>query len=588
MKKRQLIFPLSLLFLALALPFLLSAQETAESLYQEAVDAQEGENWTRAIELYTRGCREYPESSRFPQALGDLYYSRGLYRLAWGAYRQVEALEPENLELLYRLSRTAGYLNEDAASVGYLERLLALSPDHTDAIGHLGWMYYKLHRLREGEALLRDALARFGPNADFSMTLGTIYSDLFRYEDARARYQEAIDGGERVGDRVFAAVAHYNLSILETRFYRFAEALQQTGASLSSQNRASGRLAQGELFLRRLDFQRTFGEYQEAYAIDNSPLSKVNLAMAYQAAGRLEEARRYAEDCLQGKDLSWMLNYGIDPVRYRRDLHQILYDVYRGLAAVEKRLPYWGLGERLKSLVRQGQSLFRAQVHRRLFRKYSLLAARAYREGETEERLDALIQYYNAFEDYPARGVRYLERARAYEAARIPRSEPSYDLEEGRLLKRRDLLAAALERFDPVWERDMIADAYEELALAGDREAAERLFALNRGAPRQRGILLPVELVIDGGPEPARRRLRKAIFKAGFLDVFKEKEEKKEEESPRFRLSLRLEGGEARCELTDSGRGTVRIRRTFPLASFSGPALYALARSLSNAVFVEP
>jgi hypothetical protein len=522
----------------------------------------------------------------------------------------VESLHPFDSDVLYRLARTAGYLNRDAVSAGYYERILGIVPDHREAIGSLGWMYYKLHRLGEGEQLLRSALERFGPDPDFSMTLGTIYSDMFRYGDAKAHYLEAIAGGENIGDREFTAVAHYNLSILESRFYNYSESFDRTNASLASQNRASGRLARGELFLRRLELNRVFSEYQTAYEIDTSPLSKVNLAQAYQVAGRLEEAELYAKDCLNSGDLFWMLNYGINPDRFKRDLYEILHDTYSGLAKTEERVIYGNFKDAVRGFFRRWYYRYKAVSHRLLFQKYSLLAADAYSAysedsdsgvfrkatPQSNQGPDAWIQYYNAFESYPRRALPYLRNARNYEVPLIHPAETSYDVEEGALLKNRDLLLRSIPEFDPLWERDMIADTYAELSLLykGKRQrferydAAERLYSLNRGNLRQKGIALPVNLDLNiaagaSGVETSgmdgvlRRTLKKMGLEA--LD---------QEAYPcRFRLSITVAGGEARCELYDGGRGTAVLRRSIPLVSVSAPDIAAFAKTLGDLVFIE-
>ena len=577
-------------------------------LYEAALEAQKSEYWDRAIELYNQGLKDYPQDSRFPWALGQLYESRRLYGLAWETYRKTEALSPYDPELLHRMALTAGYLNENALSAEYLERLLAISPDNQDAIGNLAWMYYKLHRLEDGEQLLLDARNRFGPGADFAMTLGTIYSEMFRYDEAKAAYLEAIAGGEEWGDHAFSSVAHYNLSLLESRFYHFSEALEETDASLAAQNRSSGWLARGELYLHRLDFPRTFAAYQESYENDNSPLSKINMAHAFQLAGRLEEARLYAEDSLKTRDLSWMMNYGIDPDRYRRDLHQILWHTYSGLAKTGSLSPRSGPRDRFKGLIMAGYYRFKAAVHRHLFRKYSLLAASAYRtvSASGELRLEALIQYYNAFEAYPRRARVYLALARDFEAPLIPQAANSYDAEMGMLLKDRELLNAVIDKFDPVWERDMIAEIYAELALlakgasrqAERQDATERLYALNRGALRQNGIPLPASLSFvlqpdgDGRFSPEAARLAKPLSRALKKAGIQETGIRTSGPNPaRFTLSLEIaarepEGGwTIQCELHDEGRGTSVWRRSLPLPSPSARDLSAFARALADEAF---
>jgi tetratricopeptide (TPR) repeat protein len=568
------------------------ALENAEALLDEALAAEQAEYWERAIELYGRGTEQYPGDIRFPWALGNLYQSRGLYNLAWDEYRRAEKLDPGTPELLYRLARTAGYLNRNVLAVDYLERLLVIEPDHQDAIGQLGWMYYKVHRQADGDRLLRAAMERFQGDPDFAMTLGTLNADMFRYEEGKRWYLMAIEKAEQRQDALFASVAHYNLSILESRFYHFDLALERTNASLASLNRSSGRLARGELYLRQLEFRPALADYEAAYEMDTSPLSRLNLAQVYQTSGRLEEARAYAEDCLKGGDFSWMLNYGIDPVRYLRDIHEILYKTYEGLGNTEGLRPYAGPAEWIRSRARGISFRFKAEVHRLLFRKYSRASAASYEEPHPE----ALIQYYRAFDAYPRRALDYLQEARGFETPLIPAAEPGYDYEEGRLMKRPGLLAASLRGFDPLWERDMIAGSLAELAKntrAAGPFTAEELYLLNPGALRQQGISLPVELrfSFDGGEgeSPAAletRRLRRLTGMLKKAGLRAEDRPPGDSAGPRLLLTLHFEQGPAvYCELSEGGR--TLVSRDILLASPSRRHAAAFARELADAVFTR-
>ncbi|MDR2069061.1 MAG: hypothetical protein LBP71_04245 [Spirochaetaceae bacterium] len=565
------------------------AEPGEDELLLEALDAQNAELWERAIELFTRGSALYPQDPRFSLALGNLYSGHRLFALAWDEYRRVEKLIPENTEILYLLARTAGYLNRTAAAVEYLERLLSLDPLNYEAVSSLGWMYYKLHRLEEGERLLLAARSRTGGDADFAMTLGTIYLAMFRYADSKQWYLEAIAGGEEVGDRRFTAVAYYNLSILESRFYKFSDAFDCANASLDAQDRSSGRLARGELFLRRLELPRVFTEYQGAYELDTSPLAKVSLAQAYQIAGRLEEARLYAEDCLSQGDLSWMLNYGIDPVQYKRDLHEILYKTYGGLKKTQGTFVYGSLRERFNGLLRTLSYGFKESVHRRLYEKYCFLNAEAYAaelSSPGASHLDALLQYYYAFQSYPSRAGAYLNRAREFETALIPQAQGYYDLEEGALRGDQALIRRSLGHFDPIWERDMIAEGYAELALTArgreKQEAAERLYSLNPGGLRKKGIALPAELRLNTrGSAKLERALRRALARAG-IDPLPEGQ-------GRFQLRITLgPEGDALCQLYDTGRGASRFTRRLPLNSSAPEDISAFTRALGEELFIAP
>ena len=584
----------ALLFLVLIFSLLIrgtNAQTdfpSPEDLYTEARRAQENENWERAMELYTLGSRLYPRELGFPWAAGNLYFQRRLFRLAWDEYSRAEKIAPLNTDVLYQLARTAGYLNMDLLSVKYLERLLQLDPDNREAIGNLGWMYYKVHRLIEGELLLLSAMDRMGEDADLAMTLGTIYSDLFNYGEARKWYLKSIAEVESAGDRLFAAVAHYNLSILESRFYKYENAYDRTNLSLNAMNRASGRLARGELLARRMELSRAFNEYQEAYEMDSSPLSKLNLAQVFQIGGKLREARLYAEDCLKAGDHSWMLNYGIDPVRYYRDIHEILKDIYKGLEKAEAFNCPASMAESFKKPFRVLGFRFRGTVHELLFRKYCLLSARAYgsmnRNGSvdyTEEiNLEALIQYYNAFEQYPRRAINYLRRARSCEEPRIPESVPNYILEEGILLKKQNLIRRALESLDPYWEKDLTAKAYTELAKKGSasREAGETLYSLNPGALRQAGIRLDAELQLIGFNSRTEGAIKKAVQSAGIRPVNSGNRKK-----PRYTLIITGEETSVYAELKDGDR--ILRRQNFNLPSTSLKDRAVFSQDLGEALF---
>jgi hypothetical protein len=556
----------------------------ADELFNSASDSEYSEYWERAIELYREGRNKYPDDPRFPLSLGNLYFSRSLYSLAWDEYKTAEQLIPYEPYILQRLAYTAGYLNLDKTSVTYLEKLLLIEPDNMEAIRYLGWMYYKVHRLDDGERLIISTLDRFGDDADLAMTLGTIYSDMYRYDEGKFWYEKAIALG--VLARGFTAVAHYNLSILESRFYRYDLSMDEANASIDSQNRASGLLARGELLMRRLDLEKAHVDFQTAREIDQSPLAKINLAQAYQVSGRLEEARLYAIDCLKAGDQSWMAYYGIDPDRYKRDIYEILYKTYSGLAKAERFMP-WGTPDGvIRSGLKNISYRFYSAVYRKLYQKYSLASGDAYdiRETNGHPPLEQYIQYYNAFETYPGRAVAYLRKARDFETSIIPESAGSYYLEEGVLLKNTGLTAMALDALDPVWERSLVSFCYREFALRGSVTSAEELFALNRGALLQEGINLPLEIRLhyaEGVGKGKEKTFIKALAKAGFV----------KEAGARFTLDITINGATSpqgftvSCGLTDTQDAVKPLRQTITLRSLSRADIYTFARALGSQTF---
>jgi len=333
-----------------------------------------------------------------------------------------------------------------------------------------------------------------------------------------------------------------------------------------------------------MDLPHALTEYQDAWEMDTSPLSKLSLAELYQIGGRLEEARLYAEDCLKSGDLFWMLNYGIDPAQYKMEIHEILKNCYKGLENTERFVFHANINEWLNGFVRKIFYGIQAARHGHLYRKYCLLTAGSYGLKNPDMiHPEALTQYYNAFEPYPRRALHYLNQARNFETPLIPESVPFYILEEGRLFNKHSLAAMALEKFDPYWEQDLIAKAYILLAGKGPftGRAAGELYAINPGALPQNRIPLEVNLKFNGIDGRTQKALEKAIGTAGVKTVSGQKAD-----TAVMRHTLVLYGGEKIvCELYDRNQ---KIRsESIELPSLSSTHIALFSKTLATAVFSD-
>lgn len=576
-----------------------AAQEpdTTESLewyFERAQEAIEAENYENATRLIEAAKRLYPEAGRLNLLAADLYYDKELYGLALEEYDQARRKQGEDFLLLSQIARCYGHLNREQESAATLEHVLELHPDSVSTIDDLGWMYFKTHQLEKAEELLRRALRDHGPDRGISMTLGTIYSGLYEYENARRFYLQAIDEARAAEDDYFASVAYYNLSLLEHGFYRYNSALRYAEDSIRSTDRASGHLARGELYMTRLDFRRALGEYEQAEARDSTPLARINLATLYREFGHLEHARRYAEEVLRSEDLAWMYYYGTDLDRHLKDVHEILADACEGLARIELRRPAgWG---RVGSFLRAAGLRLRAYYHRQKYRVYCLKVARAYlQEGNL---LDANWEFYRAGERYRKTALKYLRAAGAIEIEFSPHAEAFYLLEEGRLLGSRELLERALESFDPFWERQAVHEALRSLVPLLPRRSAERretlgrLYALNPGGMLQYGLGLPLLVRLRPGPDtspgprPALRSLRelqrvvRRLRRSGSEVSFG-----KPAAGYRHRLTLQPAGGEGLLVLLEEVEGErTLVRETVSAAPGPGRAA-RLARGVLEVIY---
>jgi hypothetical protein len=557
---------LTFLLLLLCLPAGSQEQQNADWYYGRARDAIEAENYETAVEIIEEGKRQFPQAAELRVLLADLYYDKELYKLALQEYLGAADLQGEEYLTLMQISRCYGKLNRESESIATLERILELYPENVSAIDDLGWMYFKTHQLEKGEELLLEALRQFGPDRGIFMTLGTLYSGMYEYENSKRFYLEAIEDALEGEDLYFASVAYYNLSLLEHSFYNYNSALRYTEESIQMVDRASGHLARGELFLSRLDFSRALSEYQAAMVKDDTPLSKVNLASLYQKFGMLELARRYAEEVLGSRDLAWMYYYGTDVQRHLKDVHEILADVYDGLAGVHQAKPQVGLFEIARKILRVVSYRLRAYYHRQKFRSYSLRVGRSYLAEKNF--LDAYWEFYRGNERYSGVALKYLHLARDMELQVSPHAEAYYQQEEGKLRGREELLERSIEALDPFWEREAIFDSLRYLVSVLEdrglrrRRALNRMYRLNPGGMLQYGFALPLVVRLEESNDRVVRRTVRFLERSGSQIV----PVVQETQGFRYRIILQRESvGRVRVRLRDGAEDRLIFSQSFVL-----------------------
>jgi transglutaminase-like putative cysteine protease/tetratricopeptide (TPR) repeat protein len=572
--------------------------EIGETLLRDAANAEMSENWEKAVALYTEGKALFPEDSRFPYYLGLLYYNQALYNLAFDEFRKAESIsDAADFQLLYSLAETAGPLNLYAESARYYEKILELIPDDTDAIANLGWLYFKLHRLTDGAALLENAIGEFGDNLQFLTTLAIIYSDMYRYGESAELYKKTIAITESTGRTSSASLAHYNYSILESRFYNHERAFAETEESLFWEKRYSGYLARGEMYLDRFDFAAATRDYERALESDPTTLSKISLAIVYQTQGKLDEALVLAREALDSKNLSWMLNFGINEDQYKRDIYEILYKTSKGLYYQHKNTVYTGIKEKAANIMATAKHYFNGIIYRHLYEKYTLQFAEGFNTANggpfplLPEYLEVLAQYVNCFEKYPRRALSYLSASKNIETALIPESAPSYTRAEGDMKNDAALLQNALLELDPAWEMAEIAEAYRNLhrlyrktgEAAKAKDAAEKLYLANRGALLQNGIPLPVTLQFDFGGVAINAKTQKRVTAA--LAALLKKSGFAVNNQAAFTLFVYADADRPAAEIYESSSGKSIVRKAFAQTDFTRSGLARLARDVAAMTF---
>ncbi len=538
------VFFLSMLIM---FPFFIHSQElndTSDSsvlLEQSRQDIRE-EFWDAAIQKLTKGKISFPDDSRFPIELGDLYSEKELYSLAWKEYQYAETLNPNDALLQYKLALTAGYLNQEHLSVSYFEKVVAAMPDDVDRHADLAWAYYKIHRAATAIRLLEEFESRHGETSAFYMTYGTLYADEKDFFKAQKYYERSIKDSQRRHQLYIESIARYNYSLVLNQFHYFEEAFTETKRSIKAYDRPSGRLAKGEMLIRQGDYLKAKEEFQRAYEYDKSPLSKMALADIFWRIGDLDQAIKWLNFVLNHEDQAWMYNYGTNINQHKNFLHSIACYIYDGLYKINTlTLPLDT--QSLLNKIRQGfEYAVKAQYHKLVYKYYARNSAR---EFQSESMLmDAFKNYYFAYEHHSRRGLRYLEKAKTLEVAYIPQEEVVYQMEKALLLKEPQNIYAAMETLDPLWHRDLIIKAWSVLA-ENNQDAAATLFSNHPGMLLPNGISLPVAINIQSSDHRShwisKLLLKVLLTHGGFKDYSKS----------RYELSFNISNDSIQWSLTD-------------------------------------
>ncbi len=494
---------------------------------EEAAMAVLQQRYRYAREVLIEGIEQYPDAVRLHLALGDLYFDRGLYRSALDAYRQAEQINPDSYGALDSLAATLARQNRDAEATEYRERFLERYPGRPDAIADLGWLYFKTQRIDEGIALLEEAVEEHPEDRGLWMTFGTLLGAAYEHAEAVEAYERAITIAERQEDRRFASVAYYNLAILERRFERYEESYQSAGESVAAMERATGFIALGELYERRLDRDRAERAYRRAYQLEqDAPLSRLSLARLQFRFGELEQAAAYVRSVREDEDRGWLFRYGTDIDRHRLGVERQLGEIYAALAYARRFTPAASVGEYLELRARELSERVLGFYHELGYRRI------AFRIGwallQTGNSIDGASMLSQATNRHPSTAARFLEIAARHELERNPAAETAYNARKAGFERDAAALRTAVDELDSPWERGRRADGLAVLVELHRRnrenaeavEAALKLYRLNPAALPGAGIRLPVALEFDSRVEAGvRARLHRALTAAGFREL---------------------------------------------------------------------
>ena len=251
-----------------------------------ALEAALSGNFARAQQVLTALIARYPHDVEARVALAEAYGEQGQLDRARQELQAIATSSPNHPRAWYLLGKYAILAGDSrAAADDYLIRALVIAnrlgnlQGRADAENALGIAQFELGRLDEARQRYQNAMdvrRQIGDErgvAAAGANIARIQLRQGQHDDARSGLQQALAIVERIGDRQTVANLHNEIGALEEREGRYHEALERYRQSLA--------------ILRDLGNQRTLAE------------SYNNVGFTYYLLGDLDNAAVYAQQSMQ-------------------------------------------------------------------------------------------------------------------------------------------------------------------------------------------------------------------------------------------------------------------------------------------------
>ena len=153
-----------------------------------------------ALKTLQAAATRFPKAPAVMLSLGSALEREKKYAEAEAVFREMIAANPKSADALnslgYMFAERGQRLEE---AVDLVQRALVIEPDNGAYLDSLGWAYYKLNRLEEAEAPLREAAKQLPTVSVIQSHLGDLLLKRGLYEEAISAWQKALEGdGESV------------------------------------------------------------------------------------------------------------------------------------------------------------------------------------------------------------------------------------------------------------------------------------------------------------------------------------------------------------------------------------------------------
>lgn len=518
------------LILLIILPFNLNSEDkTVFDYIYEARNAVRNSYYDKALELLSEAEMKFPDSHRPNYEMGKLYFDNEVYGAAVREFIKARKKGLNNEDIFVMLSSSYARQGKDYDALRIYEEALSELEESENLADNLAWMYYRTHNYSKGIEFLEERLERYSKSPDVLMTLGTLYSSVWDYEKARQSYMEAVSNSYQDKFNEFRAIAYYNLALLEESFLYYDNAVNSLEASLSLMQRSSGNMGLAYLYIRSMEYEKSFKHIQSASSLPpKTGFPESALCYLYSISGHLDAALDTAYSLLNNKDYGWMMYFGTTIDAFNAQTYKTLSNIYK----YKSRAIFYSEKNSFFNVMTR---VFRACGYKVMSLYYNIKSANAYiKLGELKidggSDLEGLNRLYYAYEDINhSKALKISKLAGDIEIPLNRNKKRIYDAQDavlrsfilfGNSQKNLNNLLSAYNNLDDKWERQFKSEVLGRAAQISRRKkneyVREEFFAEFPHLVPSFGVKIPA--VIHG--DKSNNSIIREIKRRGFYESY--------------------------------------------------------------------
>jgi len=151
-------------------------------------------NYAKAMELTDLGIERYPDSESFAILKSRILEEQGELEQAWQTLEDASAKWPKDTGILYSMGSILDKMQNQDKAIEVMERIIAIDPEHADALNFLGYTLADLNRDLDRALVLVNKALELKPDSGYIVdSLAWVYFRMGKLDKAWAEINKAVD-----------------------------------------------------------------------------------------------------------------------------------------------------------------------------------------------------------------------------------------------------------------------------------------------------------------------------------------------------------------------------------------------------------